>query len=100
MGTQCLGYSWATLSPWVINTETWSSWLGAGLTIQPCKKVIVTNPQWGGQGPNWAVEPYDDEIKHKVGYSLVKLILQPTVSVRFKTVCDTGLFRARVQLMQ
>jgi hypothetical protein len=35
--------------------------LGAGLTIQPRKKVIVTNPQRGGQGPNLAVEPYDDD---------------------------------------
>jgi hypothetical protein len=35
--------------------------LGAELTIQPWKKVIVTKPQWGGQGPNWAVEPYDDD---------------------------------------
>jgi hypothetical protein len=35
--------------------------LGTGLTIQPCKKVIVTKPQRGGQGPNWAVEPYYDD---------------------------------------
>jgi hypothetical protein len=35
--------------------------LGVGVTIQPCKKVIVTKPQRGGQGPNWAVEPYDDD---------------------------------------
>jgi hypothetical protein len=35
--------------------------LGAGLTIQPCKKVIVTKSQKGDQGPNWAVEPYDDD---------------------------------------
>jgi hypothetical protein len=34
--------------------------LGAGLTVQPCKKVIVKKPQRGGQGLNWAVEPYDD----------------------------------------
>jgi hypothetical protein len=31
--------------------------LGAGLTIQPCKKVIVTKPQKRGGG----VEPYDDD---------------------------------------
>jgi hypothetical protein len=38
-------------------------WLGAGLTIQPRKKVIVKKPHKGegGQGPNWAVEPYDDD---------------------------------------
>jgi hypothetical protein len=35
--------------------------LGAGVTIQPCKKVIVTKPQRGGQGPTWAVEPYGDD---------------------------------------
>jgi hypothetical protein len=35
--------------------------LGAGLTIRPCKKVIVKKPQRGGQGPNWAVESYDDD---------------------------------------
>jgi hypothetical protein len=35
--------------------------LGAGLTIQPRKKVTVTKPQSGGQGPIWAVEPYDDD---------------------------------------
>jgi hypothetical protein len=31
--------------------------LGAGLTIQPCKKVIVLKPQKG----YWAVEPYNDD---------------------------------------
>jgi hypothetical protein len=31
--------------------------LGAGLTIQPRKKVTVKNPQ----GLTWAVEPYDDD---------------------------------------
>jgi hypothetical protein len=35
--------------------------LGAGLTIEPRKKVIVTKPQRGGQGRNWAVKPYDDD---------------------------------------
>jgi hypothetical protein len=36
--------------------------LDAGLTIQPCKKVIVTKPpKRGDQGPNCAVEPYDDD---------------------------------------
>jgi hypothetical protein len=46
------GYSWATLSPGVINTEAWSSRLGvgAGLKIQHCKKVIVTKPQNGRSG--------------------------------------------------
>jgi hypothetical protein len=33
--------------------------LGAGLTIQPCIKVIVKKPQRGGHGTNWAVEPFD-----------------------------------------
>jgi hypothetical protein len=58
------GYSWATLSPGVIDTEAWFSrlGLGGGLTIQPCKKVIVTKPQKrGGQGPTWSVEPYDND---------------------------------------
>jgi hypothetical protein len=36
--------------------------LGAGLRIHPYKSVIVTKPQRGGQGPNWAVEPYDDDV--------------------------------------
>jgi hypothetical protein len=37
------GYSWATLSPGAINTEAWSSRLGLGaeLTIQPCKKLLL-----------------------------------------------------------
>jgi hypothetical protein len=35
--------------------------LGAGLTIQPRKKFIVTKLQKGRPGPNWAVEPYDDD---------------------------------------
>jgi hypothetical protein len=37
--------------------------LGAGLTIQLCKKLIVTKPHIlrGIQGPNRAVEPYDDD---------------------------------------
>jgi hypothetical protein len=48
MGTQCLGYSWATLFPRVINTETWSSRLGFGRwTNKPRKKVIVKKTQNG-----------------------------------------------------
>jgi hypothetical protein len=35
--------------------------LGAGVTIQPCIKVTVTKTIRGDQGPNWAVEPYDDD---------------------------------------
>jgi hypothetical protein len=36
--------------------------LSAGLTIQPCKKVIVMKPpKRGGQGPKWALKPYDGE---------------------------------------
>jgi hypothetical protein len=35
--------------------------LGAGLTIQTSKTLLLRNPNWGGQGPNWAVEPYDDD---------------------------------------
>jgi hypothetical protein len=34
--------------------------LGAGLTIQTRKKVIVTKPQTGGQGPI-SVEDDDDD---------------------------------------
>jgi hypothetical protein len=49
MGTSAWVYGWATLSPGVINTRPgplgWG--LGAGLTIQPCKKVIVTKLQKG-----------------------------------------------------
>jgi hypothetical protein len=31
-------------------------------SVQPRKKVVVKKPhKWQGQGPNWAVEPYDDE---------------------------------------
>jgi hypothetical protein len=45
-----------------INTEAWSSSLGVGrwTKIQLRKKVTVTKPQRGGQGPIWAVEPYDE----------------------------------------
>jgi hypothetical protein len=35
--------------------------LGVGLTIQPCKKVIVKKPHRGGQVPTWTVETYDDD---------------------------------------
>jgi hypothetical protein len=36
--------------------------LGAGLTIKPRKKrLLLRNPIKGGQGPKWAVEPYDDD---------------------------------------
>jgi hypothetical protein len=35
--------------------------LGAGLKIQHCEKVLLPNCIRGSQGPNWAVEPYDDE---------------------------------------
>jgi hypothetical protein len=46
--------------------------LGAGLTIQPRKKVIVAKPQRGGQGPIWAVEAYDDDDdKCLIGYGIV-----------------------------
>jgi hypothetical protein len=38
---------------------------GAGLTIQPRKKVTVKKPQ--KQGPTWAVEPYDDDDDDKDG---------------------------------
>jgi hypothetical protein len=59
------GYNWVTLSPGIITCPpVWG--LGAGLTIQPRKKVIVKKPQRGGQGPNWAVEPYDDDIFQSV----------------------------------
>jgi hypothetical protein len=64
IGTQCLGYSWATLSPGgggVINKDTWSSRLrlGAGQKIQPRKKVTIKKPQNG----DWAVEPYDGDFE-------------------------------------
>jgi hypothetical protein len=36
--------------------------LGAGVTIQPCRKIIVEKPKKGGQGPNWAVESYDEAL--------------------------------------
>jgi hypothetical protein len=39
------GYSWATLSPGVTNTETWSSRLGVGLTTPHHKKTAVTESQ-------------------------------------------------------
>jgi hypothetical protein len=36
--------------------------LGAGLTIQPRKNVIVfKNHKRGGQDPNWALKPYFGE---------------------------------------
>jgi hypothetical protein len=48
------GYSWATLSPGVINKRPsppgWG--LVVGLTIQLRKKVIVTKPQKGRPGPD------------------------------------------------
>jgi hypothetical protein len=58
------GYSWATLSPGVINTEVWSSRLGVGGWTNnpaPRKGYMLRNPIRGGQGPFWAVEPYDDD---------------------------------------
>jgi hypothetical protein len=54
------GYSWATLSPGVINTETWPSRLGVGRGAKTPhhKKTAVTEPQKrGGQGPIWTVGP-------------------------------------------
>jgi hypothetical protein len=47
-------YSWSTFSPGVINAETWCSrlGLGAGLTIQPRKKVIVKKSKKGRPGPD------------------------------------------------
>jgi hypothetical protein len=35
--------------------------LGAALTIQPCKKVIVMKPHKRRPGPEWAAEPCDDD---------------------------------------
>jgi hypothetical protein len=47
------GYSWATLSPEVIQRPGPPGWgLGAGLKIQPCKNVIVKNPQQERPGPD------------------------------------------------
>jgi hypothetical protein len=40
--------------------------LGAGQTIQPCKKVIVTKTHKGDQGLIWAVEPYEDDDENVV----------------------------------
>jgi hypothetical protein len=64
MGTQCLGVQ---LGHPVSGGHKYKclvfqvGGLGVGLTIQPCKKVLLRNPKRGGQGPNWAVEPYDDD---------------------------------------
>jgi hypothetical protein len=44
----------------VINTENWSSRLEVW---RPLKRLLLRNPKKGGQGPTWAVEPYDDECK-------------------------------------
>jgi hypothetical protein len=49
------GYSWDTLSPGVINTETWFS------RSSPVKGLLLRNPNRRGQGPYWAVEPYVDD---------------------------------------
>jgi hypothetical protein len=48
------GYSWATLSPGVINKETWSSRLEVGRwTKNPaCKKVFLRNPKKGRPEPD------------------------------------------------
>jgi hypothetical protein len=64
------GYSWATLSPGDINSETWSSRLGVGLTTPLWKKLYVKKPEAmpagkeqmaghskGGQGLKQAVVP-------------------------------------------
>jgi hypothetical protein len=62
------GYRWATLSPGDVNTETWSSRLGGwALDKQssPVKRLLLWNPIRGGQGLNWAVEPYDDGVTEK-----------------------------------
>jgi hypothetical protein len=50
--------------------------LGAVLTIQPRKKVIVRNPNRGGQGPNWAVELYDDDDTSVLKLDLISTILK------------------------
>jgi hypothetical protein len=37
-------------------------------------KTLLRNPKRGGQGPNWAVEPYDDnddENKKKYAFNLL-----------------------------
>jgi hypothetical protein len=61
MGISAWGYSWATLSPAVINTETWSFRLGVGRWTNNVKRLLLRNPKRGGQGPYWAAEPYDDD---------------------------------------
>jgi hypothetical protein len=58
------GYSWGTLSPGVINPEAWSSRLGGWALdkqSRPVERLLFRNPNRGGQRPNWAVEPYDDD---------------------------------------
>jgi hypothetical protein len=42
------GYSWATLSPGVINRD-----------LSSIKKLLLQNLKRGGQGPIWAVGPLD-----------------------------------------
>jgi hypothetical protein len=57
------GYSWTTQSPGVLirrlGPPGWG--LGAALTIQPRKRLLLRKPKRGGQGPIWAVELYDDD---------------------------------------
>jgi hypothetical protein len=52
--------------------------LGAGLIIQPVKRLLLRNPNRGGQGPNWAVQPYDynDEILPQNSVQNMTTILQ------------------------
>jgi hypothetical protein len=55
------GYSWATMSPGVINTETWSSKFVSlvwGKQPHTIKKLLLRNLT-EGQGPIWAVGPLD-----------------------------------------
>jgi hypothetical protein len=64
MGTQCLGYNWATLSPGVVNTEARPFRLGVGRwtnNLAPQNGYCYETPKRGGQGPTWAVEPCDDD---------------------------------------
>jgi hypothetical protein len=71
MGTQCLGVQLGhpvsgghKYGDLVLQVGGWA----LDRQSSPVKRLLLRNPTRGGQGPNWAVETYDDDDTNHQSY--------------------------------